>query len=89
MPDYSPEIDNKLKALGICPMDLKAALILVRDLRIQIIKDGIDPKAARIAILFTEFADRHFAQQKLTDAELTELHLIARALFAISKRDTP
>jgi len=85
MSGFSPEIDSKLKALGICPMDLKEALILVRDFRIQVVKAGIGPKATRIAILFAELADRHFAQQKLTGAELTELHLIAEALFEISK----
>ncbi|TRZ51121.1 MAG: hypothetical protein D4S01_05460 [Dehalococcoidia bacterium] len=85
MSDFSPEIDSKLKAQGICPIDLRKALILVRNLRIQIIKDSIGPKAARIAILFAELADRHFAQQKLTGAELTELHLIAKDLFRISK----
>ena len=85
MPDYSPEIDNKLKALGICPMDLKTALILVRDLSIQIVKIDIDPKAARIAVLFAELADRYNTQQKLTDAEMKGLQEIAEALFQISK----
>jgi len=85
MPDFSPELDNKLKALGICPMDLKEAIILVRDFRIQVIKAGIGPKATRIAILFAELTDRYFAQKKLTGAELTDLHRIAKALFKISK----
>ena len=87
MVDYSPEIDNKLKALGISPMDLEAALILVRDFRIQIVKADIGPKAARIAILFAELSDRHFAVQKLTDAEMLELHGIAKALYEIAKGD--
>jgi len=85
MPDYSPEIDNKLKAQGICSTDLKAALILVRDFRIHVVKAGIGPKAARIAILFTELTDRHFAQQKLTAIEMRELQLIAEDLYEISK----
>lgn len=85
MHDYSPEIDNKLKAMGICPMDLKEAIILVRDFRIHVVKAGIGPKATRIAILFAELADRYFAQQKLDGAEMTELHRIAKALFKISK----
>jgi len=85
MPDFSPEIDNKLKALGICIMDLKGALILIRDFRIQVEKDGIGPKATRIAILFAELSDRYFAQQKLTGPELTELQTIANALFNLTK----
>ena len=87
MPDFSPELDNKLKALGICPMDLKAAIILMRDLKIRIIKADIPPKATRIALLFTELADRYYAQQKLTATEMKEIQQIAEALFKISKEN--
>ena len=85
MHDFSPEIDNKLKAMRICPMDLKEALILARDFRIQIVKAGICPKVTRIALLFAELTDRHFAQQKLTAIEMRELQQIAEDLFEISK----
>ena len=83
--DFSPEVDNKLKAQGIRSIDLRKALILVRNLRIQIIKDEIAPKSARIAILFIELTDREFAQQKLTAIEMRELQLIAEDLFEIAK----
>ena len=86
MSDYSPEIDNKLKALGICPMDLKTAMILVRDMRIKAIEANIDPKATRIALLFAELTDRHFCQQKLHPTEMTQLHIIARTLFNLAKK---
>lgn len=85
MSEYSPEIYDRLKALGIRPIDIRQALILLRDFRIYILKASINPKATRIAILFTELADRHFAQQKLTAAEMKELQEIAEALFKISK----
>lgn len=85
MPDFSPEIDNKLKVLGIRPMDLKEPLLMIRDFRIQIVKAGIGPKVTRIALLFAELTDRHFAQQKLTAIEMRELQQIAEDLFEISK----
>lgn len=85
MVKISPELDNKLKALGICPMDLSMALMLVRNLRITAIQDNIGPKAMRIAILFAELSDRHFMQQKLHPSEEAQLQKIAQHLFRTAK----
>ncbi|MBA7646855.1 hypothetical protein ES703_54621 [subsurface metagenome] len=85
MTDYSPELDNKLKALGICPSDLKDPIIWIRNFRIQVVKAGTDPKATRIALLFAELADRDVAQEILTAAEMKELQEIAQGLYEIAK----
>ena len=81
MSEFSAEIDNRLKTLGICPLDLNQALTLVRNLRVAVIEMGLDPKATRIALLFAELVDRHFSQQKLHPTEMTQIHDIARVLF--------
>jgi len=80
-----PEITRKLAALGISTTDLKKALLMIRDFRIQTLKSGIDPKATRIALLFAELSDCHFAQQKLTNREMKELKQIAKDLFNHAK----
>jgi len=80
-----PEIAHKLAALGISTTDLKKALLMIRDFRIQAVTSGIDPRAVRIALLFAEISDRHFAQQKLTGQEMEELHRIAKDLFNHAK----
>ncbi|GAI94368.1 unnamed protein product [marine sediment metagenome] len=85
MSDFSPELDDKLKALGICPLDLKEAIIWIRDFRIQVVKAGVDPKATRIALLFAEIADREFAEKTLTAAEMKELQQIAQGLYELVK----
>lgn len=85
MVKISPEIDNKLKALGICSVDVGMALKLVRDLRITAIQDNINPKAMRVAILFAELSDRHFSQQKLHPYEESQLQKIAQDLFRTAK----
>ena len=87
MSEFSAEIDNRLKVLDICPMDLRQALILVRDLRVTAIEMGLGPKAVRIALLFAELADRHFSQQKLHPTEMTQLHHIARTLFIQARKE--
>ena len=85
MTTFPKDLDNKLKALGICPMDLQQALLLTRDLRIKALKNGLDPKATRIAILFTELCDRHHSSQKLHPHEESQLQKIAQHLFRTAK----
>jgi hypothetical protein len=82
---FDPKLDNRLKALGICPADLSRAITLIRDFRIQAHEQGIGPKATRIAILFAELSDRHYAVQKCTDTEMLQLHAIAKDLFETAK----
>ena len=69
------------RALGISDKDLKRALILVRDLRIRAIREGLDPRATRIAIIFALKCDTHLAGRKLRPRELALLEAIAEELF--------
>ncbi|GAJ08701.1 unnamed protein product, partial [marine sediment metagenome] len=54
---------------------------------IQVGKANIDPKAARIALLFTELTDREVAREKLSSLDMIELQLIAKGLYEIAKKD--
>jgi len=72
---------ERAKCLGIPERDLKQALLLVRDLRLETLKLGIDPRATRIAIIYMNLTDYHWASKKLTKRELTELKLIAQELY--------
>jgi len=72
---------KKAKELGIHELDLKAALLLVREFRREAVVNNLDARAMRIAILYGEMVDFYFAQQKLSTAELEKLKEIARDLF--------
>jgi len=71
----------KAKALGIPNRDLTRAMILVRDLRVKALREDLDPRATRIAIIFANLADLHFARQKLSPKDLEKLEEIARELY--------
>ena len=73
---------EKAKALGIPERDLTLAMTLVRDFRIRVITAGLDPRATRIAILFAELVDWHFASKRLAVEEMDKLREIAQDLFA-------
>lgn len=65
---------------------LKAALLLVRDLRIQAVMRGIDPRTLRVALKYALIVDTHCMQERgLTQEEEQKLTAIAEALF----RQTP
>jgi len=72
---------ERAKRLGIPERDLKQALLLIRDLRLKAFKLGIDPRATRIAIIYMNLSDYHWASKKLTKKELTELKVIAQELY--------
>ena len=67
--------------LGIQERHLVRAMVLVRDLRIQAIREELDPRATRIALIYANMVDLHFARQKLTSDVLTELHMIAKEYY--------
>jgi len=81
------DLENKVKAAGICPTDLMQALVLARQLRIDGLKAGIGSKAMRVAILFTELSDRHFAEQHINPNEESQLQQLAKDLFLLAKKD--
>jgi len=76
------KVSEKAKALGIPERDLTLAMTLIRDFRIRAIKAGLDPRATRIAIIFANLSDYHFAKQRLSPEELAKLEEIARDLYA-------
>ena len=69
------------KQLGISQADLKTALFLYNKARAAILTNRVNPRAARIAILYIDEVDRHFAQQRLSFKELNQLRGIARKLY--------
>lgn len=75
------KIDKRLAALRIPQAHVSRALLMVRNLRIQAIREGLDPRAMRIAILFAELSDRHFCSQKLHPVAMAALEQIARDYF--------
>ena len=72
---------RKAKALGIDELDLKAALLLVREFRREAVVHNLDARALRIALLFGNMVDFYFARQKLDVATLEKLEEISRDLF--------
>lgn len=74
-------MSEKARALGIPDGDLLRAMKLVRNLRVQVIKLDLDPRASRIAIIYLNLCDLHFAKQHLNRDELTALYEIARELY--------
>lgn len=72
---------EKAKQLGISETELKLALILMRQLRIDMRKAALHPKAQRVAILYIEEVDRHFAEQKLSFKEMNKLREIAHKFY--------
>jgi hypothetical protein len=76
---------EKAKALGIPERDLTLAMTLIRDFRIRAIKNGLDSRATRIAILFADLSDEYFAKQRLSENDLAKLEEIARELFSSCK----
>ena len=73
--------DKRLKKLGIPAVHVTRALVLIRNFRIQTIKEELDPRATRIAILFAEMSDTHFCSKKLHPVTLAALEQIARDYF--------
>jgi len=68
---------EKARALGIPEKDLARALTLVRNLRAEAINLGLDPRATRIALIYANLVDYHFARQHLSLEDLAKLEEIA------------
>ena len=76
------------KDLGIPQNDLYYALKLVRELRARVIMGKVDPRAARIALIYANLTDRHEAAKELSTEEMNKLSEIAVDLFNESKAKT-
>ena len=72
---------ERAKALGINPRHVYKALLLIRDLRKNFIRNNLDPRASRIALIFAEITDKAAAGYKLTNELEWELIQIAKQLF--------
>lgn len=72
---------RKAKQLGIPGEDLRQALILVRELRLNVLELNLDPRATRIALIFADMSDYYMAKNKLSVKELSALREIANDLF--------
>ena len=77
---------EKAKKLGIPELHLTAALLLVRNLRVNAIKEGLDPRATRIAIIYADMVDAYFANQKLNMPDMARLSEIAKDFFDETKK---
>ena len=73
--------NKRLKKLRIPEAHVTRALLLIRNFRIQTIKEELDPRATRIAILFAEMSDTHFCTRKLHPVTMAALEQIARDYF--------
>jgi len=63
-------------------LHLKSALLLVRDLRAKAFKQGLDPRAVRVALKYALMIDDYVAKEKgLTQAEEQQLEKLAQELF--------
>ena len=69
------------KQLGISQADLKSALFVYNKARAALLTNNVNPRAQRVAILFIEEVDRHFAERKLSFRELNKLREIAHKLY--------
>jgi len=78
----------KAKKMGVPEEHLRKALVLIRDFRVEITRLNLDPRAARIALLFGDMCDYHFAKDKMSTKDLTRLREIANGLFMGTRRCT-
>lgn len=75
------DVEERAKALGIERLHLYRALDLIRNLRIQTMREGLNPRATRIALIFANSVDFHEARKVLSEDELKELETIASVCF--------
>ena len=69
------------KDLGIPEDDLYYALMLVRDLRAKYLATNGDPRALRIALIYANLSDRHFASKNLSTEDMNRLSDIGVTLY--------
>jgi len=81
-------MSEKARALGIPEEDLTKAMVLVRNLRAHAINMNLDPRATRIALIFANLVDYHFARKQLSLDELIKLEEIAGDLYEQARRRT-
>ena len=78
-------MSERARQMGILDDHLKRAMVLVRALRIQAIKDDLDPRATRIALLFAVKCDAHHAERTMHPVAFAALETIAEELYQMVK----
>lgn len=61
--------------------DIAKALALVKEFRIKVLRQNINPIAARVAIKFMEKVDEHFAKTKISPQMEIAIEEIALDLY--------
>lgn len=79
-------MNERAHHLGIPERHIIRALQLVRYLRASALAERLDPRATRIAIIYLNLVDIHFAREKLTMDVLMELHTIAKEYYDQARR---
>jgi len=70
------------EANGIWELHLKAALLLVRDLRAKAVMQDLDPRAVRVALKYALLVDDYISKQHgLSPAEEQQIEKLAKKLF--------
>lgn len=75
------KVTERTRRLGIPDLHVYRALELVRAQRVQVIREGIDPRAYRIALIYVNKCDFHAARRRLSEDVLVELEKIADEFF--------
>lgn len=60
--------------------DLRRAMLLAKAFRLNAVAQNLDPKAVRVAIIFLNLTDDHFAAKKLGVKTMLELEEMAQKL---------
>ena len=69
--------------MSLWEFHLKAALLLVRDLRAKAIMQNLDPRAVRVALKYALLVDDYLMKEHgLTIAEEQQLEKLAKNLFS-------
>jgi hypothetical protein len=76
------EGDDKAMSERSFEEDLRRAMLLAREFRLHAVAQNLDPKAVRVAIIFLNLIDDHFAAKKLDAKTILELEEMAQKLSA-------
>jgi len=75
------KVTERTRQLGIPDLHVYRAMELVRNLLAVMLNDGIDPRAQRIALVYVNKCDFHFARKVLSESDLVALEKVADEFF--------
>ena len=79
-------MSDRALEIGIPKRDLKRALVLMRDVQITAVREGLDARAFRVALLFGLKCDTHFCKQRLSESDMKVLEEIAESYYQMVKK---